>query len=148
MRISPPAVLLVALSLAACGGGASAHSTPKPHSTAHSAVSYSNVDSLVAAMAVHGAICGNVQFSLSTMPGGRSPHVSCDGASAGDTSIIVFTNHGSALGFARGMASQSGTIGPTAEVVGPDWVVNTVPAFARQVVHAVGGQLVTPSSGG
>jgi hypothetical protein len=28
-----------------------------------------------------------------------------------------------------------------AEVIGPDWVVNTSPAFARKVVVAVGGRL-------
>ena len=31
---------------------------------------------------------------------------------------------------------------PTAEVVGPNWAVNTVPAFATQVQRAVGGQLI------
>ena len=31
---------------------------------------------------------------------------------------------------------------PTAEVVGPNWAVNTVPSFATQVQRAVGGQLI------
>jgi hypothetical protein len=146
--ISFPAIFLavLGLGLAACG-------TPKPqsapaHSTAAhtSAVSYRDVESLVAAMAVHGAVCGNVQFTSSTMPGGLSPHVGCDGISSGDTSVVVFTDHGSALTFARNLIQSDSSLGPMAEVVGPDWVVNTVPAFARQVMHAVGGQLLTPAN--
>ena len=146
-----PAISLTAvLGLAACGS-----SVPKPHSTlshssAPAAASYPDVESLVAAMAVHGAVCGNVQFLASTMPGGLSPHVGCDGVSSGDTSVVVFTDHASALAFAHQMIQVrvSNALGPVAEVVGPDWVVNTVPAFARKVVSAVKGQLVTPSGGG
>jgi hypothetical protein len=144
------AIFLTALGLAACGGGAPVHGTakplPKPHSTAIASVSYRDVQSLVAAMAVHGAVCGNVQFVSSTMPGGLSPHVGCDGASSGDTSVVLFTDHGSALTFARLQIQANSTLGPVAEVVGPDWVVNTVPAFARQVVRAVGGQVLTAVS--
>ena len=141
------AAFLVLADLAACG-----NSTPKPHSTpthtSGAAHSYPDVESLVAAMAVHGAVCGNVKFFPSTMPGGLSPHVGCDGISAGDTSVVVFTGHASAVAFARQMIQVSASLGPVAEVVGPDWVVNTVPAFARRVMRAVGGQLLTPSAGG
>ena len=35
---------------------------------------------------------------------------------------------------------------PAAEVVGPNWTVNTSPAFAPKVVKAVGGQLITASA--
>ena len=35
---------------------------------------------------------------------------------------------------------------PTAEVVGPNWVVNTSPAFADEVVSAIGGQIVTKAN--
>jgi hypothetical protein len=150
MKLISPVIFLTVLGLAACGGGALMHGTakpsPKPHSTAIASVSYRDVQSLVAAMAVHGAVCGNVQFVSSTMPGGLSPHVGCDGASSGDTSVVVFTDHGSALTFARLQIQENSTLGPMAEVVGPDWAVNTVPAFARQVVRAVGGQVLTAAS--
>ena len=35
---------------------------------------------------------------------------------------------------------------PTAEVVGPNWVVNTSPAFADEVVDAIGGQVITKAN--
>ena len=127
-----PAISLTAvLGLAACGSSAPKLRSTPAHSSAPAAATYPDVESLVAAMAVHGAVCGNVQFVTSTMPGGLSPHVGCDGVSAGDTSVVVFTDHVSALAFAYQMIQikVSNSLGPVAEVVGPDWVVNTVPAL-------------------
>lgn len=140
--------LAAVLGFAACGSSApKPHSVPA-HSSAPAAASYPDVESLIAAMAVHGAVCANVHFISSSMPGGLSPHVNCSGASAGDTSVVVFTDHSSALAFAHQMIQMSANLGPVAEVVGPDWVVNTSPAFAQQVMSAVKGQLLRPSGGG
>lgn len=42
------------------------------------------------------------------------------------------------------MISVGQSLGPVAEVVGPDWTVNTSsPDFARKVMSAVGGQLIS-----
>jgi hypothetical protein len=131
--------------LAACG---TTGSPPAAHSTsAHArpaAASYKDVDSLIAAMAVHGAICSGVQFVNSTASGALSPHVGCTGSTSGDTSILVFINHADALAFANQQLAVGASVNqPTAEAVGPDWVVNTVPSFASKIVAAVGGQLLT-----
>src|ERR1700728_2747025 len=59
----------------------------------------------------------------------------CSGTSDGDTVIGLFSDHANALAYAEGMiilGIQLHT--PTAEVVGPNWVVNTSPAFAGEVV--------------
>jgi hypothetical protein len=137
-----------ALVLAGCGGSthpaASVPPTPAapPSPTAPTARSYPDVESLVAAMAVGAVICRNVQFVTdSTVAGAVDPLVQCDGASQGDTSIVVFRDHTSAEAFAGKMLALGKALGERkAEVIGPDWVVNTSPAFARRVV-AVGGQL-------
>ena len=112
------------------------------------APSYADVQSLIAAMAVHGAVCSDVSINTgSTVGGALSTYAECSGVSSGDTAIVMFTDHASALAYANNMLSTGEGLGdPTAEVVGPNWTVNTVPAFADKVVKAVGGQLITAPS--
>lgn len=144
-------------SLTACGG-----SSPKPAQTPVSrsslasssaasisaANSYPDVQSLIAAMAVGGAPCSDVSLnSGSTVSGALSTYAECSGGSSGDTAIVMFKDHASAVAYAGRMLSTGQSLGdPTAEVVGPDWTVNTVPVFADKVVKAVGGQLMTEPS--
>jgi hypothetical protein len=114
--------------------------------TTPTAQSYPSTASLLAAMAAHGATCSGVSFiSGGTIAGEVNPFAECSGTSDGDTGVTVFTDHASALAYANSMISPSvaNSLGPTAEVVGPNWTVNTVPAFAAKVVSAVGGQLIT-----
>ena len=151
------AALALLGSLTACGG-----SSPKPvqapvsrSSSASSSAasigaanSYPDVQSLIAAMAVGGALCSDVSLSSgSTVSGALSRYAGCSGSSSGDTAIVMFKDHASAVAYAGRMLSTGQSLGdPTAEVVGPDWTVNTVPAFADKVVKAVGGQLMTEPS--
>jgi hypothetical protein len=114
-----------------------------PTSTAQS---YPSVASLLAAMAAHGATCTNVSIQTgSTVTGALSTFAECSGFSSGDTAIVMFADHADALAYANRTLSlsSSASLGPAAEVVGPNWTVNTVPAFAPKVVSAVGGQLIT-----
>ncbi len=113
------------------------------------APSYPDVQSLIAAMAVHGAVCSNVSFDTGgAVSGALNPYADCSGISSGDTAIVIFKDHVSAVAYANNMLSTGEGLGdPTAEVVGPNWTVNTVPVFADKVVNAVGGQLIkTPSA--
>ncbi len=113
--------------------------TPTP-----TAVSYPTVTSLLAAMAAHGATCSAVSIKTgSTVNGALSTFAECSGVSSGDTAIVMFTDHADAVAYANSMISLNEPLGPTAQVVGPDWTVNTVPAFAAKVVKAIGGQLIT-----
>jgi hypothetical protein len=110
------------------------------------AQSYPNVQSLLAAMAAHGATCSNADIKTgSTVNGALSTFAECTGVSSGDTAIVMFTDHAGAVAYANNTLSlsQNASLGPTAEVVGPNWAVNTVPTFAPKVVSAVGGQLIT-----
>jgi hypothetical protein len=106
--------------------------------------SYADVQSLLYAMAAHGATCSNVTMDTGgSVSGELNPYADCSGTSAGDTAVLVFKDHASAMAYAHSMLSTGQSLGnPTAEVVGPDWVVNTKPAFADMVVTAVGGQLM------
>jgi hypothetical protein len=116
-------------------------STPATPSTP-TAQSYSSVQSLLAAMVAHGAPCSAVSIETgSTVGGALSTFAECSGASSGDTAIVMFTDHPDALAYATSMVTNP--ITPTAAVVGPDWAVNTSPAFAAKVIKAVGGQLIT-----
>ena len=111
------AALIAGLACAA-PGGTSVHHTTTSTSTAPGA-RYKDAESLMAAMAANGAPC-NPQ----------------------DCTVAMFLTHASAQAYAHQAAGRNfGT--PIAEVVGPNWVVNTDPAFARKVVQAVGGQLIT-----
>jgi hypothetical protein len=144
------AVLVGVLALAGCGSGRSALLPATSPSAHHSATaspspvvsSYPDVESLVAAMAVGGAVCKDVQFlNGSTAGGAVNPFVECTGTSQGDTAIIVFDNHADALQYAAHMLNVNTQIGtPGAVVVGPDWAVNTSYGFAAKVVRAVGGE--------
>lgn len=148
MKTAIGAILIIGL--AACGGTTTVIVT-KPAPTSHpaptaTASSYPDVESLIAAMAVHGAVCSGVTFpSGDAVPGSLPPLADCSGGSQGDTSISVFDNNADALAYAHDMinVAANGGLGPAAEVVGPNWTVNTSPAFAAKVIKAVGGQLVT-----
>ena len=86
-----------------------------------------------------GAVCSGV--------GPAGEFMDCSGASSGDTVIGMFSNHADALAYADGMVILGLQLRtPTAEVVGPNWVVNTSPAFAGAVVNAIGGQIVTKAN--
>jgi hypothetical protein len=137
------AAAAAALSTAACGSSAAKASASKPV-----AVSYSDAASLLAAMAARGATCSGATFnSGGVVPGEVNPYVECTGISSGDTSVLMFTDHASALAYGNNILNVNLSIGgPAAEVVGPNWTVNTVPAFARKVVSAVGGQLISAST--
>lgn len=134
------AAAAAALSIAACGSSA-----PKTSAGPPVAQSYKDAASLLAAMAVHGATCSGASFnSGGVVPGEVNPYVECTGITSGDTSVLMFTDHASALAYGNDMLNVGLSIGPAAaEVVGPNWTVNTVPAFARKVVSAVGGQLIS-----
>jgi hypothetical protein len=140
-------ILIIVVASVATSHGTKAVVSPsaRPTPTTPVAQSFANTESLIAAMAVHGAVCSGVSFSSGgTVSGERNPYADCSGASSGDTSVLVFTDHASALAYANnqlgvGQVANS----PTAEVVGPDWTVNTSPAFAAKVIKAVGGQLLT-----
>ena len=140
-------LVIVIISLATGGNKITPTAAPATSAAAKPATaqSYTDVQSLIAAMATHGAVCSNATFSTGGITPGATSGAGCDGASAGDTAIVVFTDHASALAYANSMISLSvaNSLGPTAEVVGPNWTVNTVPAFAPKVVKAVGGQLIT-----
>ena len=113
--------------------------------SAPAAQSYSDAASLLAAMAAHGAVCSGATFnSGGTVPGEVNPYAECGGITGGDTSVLVFTDHASALAYGNDMIRVSQSMGSSAaEVVGPNWTVNTVPAFASEVISAVGGQLIS-----
>ena len=117
--------------------------TPTPTPTA---VSYSSVTSLLAAMSAHGATCSAVSIKSGGIVAGEvNPFADCNGSgSSGDTVITIFTTHADALNYADSMIGVGQVTNlPTAEVVGPDWAVNTEPSFAAKVISAVGGQLIT-----
>ena len=129
-------ILLVAVVTAVSGKN-------KPAATP-TAQSYPSVASLLAAMAAHGATCSNADIkSGGSVTGEVNPFADCSGASSGDTAITIFTGHPDAVAYANSMISLNAPLGPVAEVVGPNWVVNTSPAFASKVIKAVGGQLIT-----
>jgi len=138
-------VLIVIIALATSSNTIKPTATPSTTPSTPTAQSYPSVASLLAAMAAHGATCSDVSIKTgSTIGGALNPFADCSGASAGDTAIVMFTDHASALAYANSMISVGQTANtPAAEVVGPNWTVNTSPAFAPKVVSAVGGQLIT-----
>ena len=78
-------------------------------------------------------------------PGGRVHGLL--GGQRGDTVIGLFSSHANAVAYADGMVILGLHLHtPTAEVVGPNWVVNTSPAFAGEVVAAIGGEIVTKAN--
>ncbi len=144
-------VLVIIIVAAAASSSPSASMTPAPPASsapaasapaAPAAQSYAHVQSLLAAMAQHGAACSNVSSNTSSTIAGSLSAADCSGVSAGDTVVAMFTDHASAVAYANSILGLGQSLGPVAEVVGPDWTVNTVPAFAHKVVTAVGGQLM------
>ena len=130
------AVVLVA---AAGTGAALASRSPAPPPDIPTARAYASATGVLAAMDRRGVVCSGA--------GQAGQFADCSGTSDGDTVIGLFSDHANALAYAEGMiilGIQLHT--PTAEVVGPNWVVNTSPAFAGDVVEAIGGQVLTKAN--
>ena len=125
--------------IAAAGTAAAIASGSSGRPPAPTARAYANTTSVLAAMDSNGAVCSGV--------GPAGEFMDCSGASSGDTVIGMFSNHANAVAYADGMVILGLQLHtPTAEVVGPNWVVNTSPAFAGEVVDAIGGQIVTKAN--
>jgi hypothetical protein len=126
-----------------------ASATAAAKTTRTVARSYPRVDALLSAMSAGGADCTSADPTSSTVTGAVGDIIDCSGAGTGDTVIAVFGDHEQALAYAHAQMAISNLAGgtPSVEVVGPDWTVNTVQPFARLVVKAVGGSLVTTSAG-
>jgi hypothetical protein len=126
-----------AVLIAAAGTGAAlatwSSTPPRAIPTAHA---YSTTTGVLAAMDRGGVVCSDA--------GPAGEFVDCSGASSGDTVIGMFGNHADAVAYADGMITLGLQLHtPAAEVVGPNWVVNTSPAFAGEVVDAIGGEIIT-----
>jgi hypothetical protein len=120
-------------------GVALADGTSNPPHAIPTAHAYASTMSVLAAMDSKGAVCSGV--------GPAGQFTDCSGASSGDTVIGLFPSHADALAYAYGMVTLGLQLHtPTAEVVGPNWVVNTSPAFAGEVVGAIGGQVITKAN--
>jgi hypothetical protein len=136
VAIAGGAAVLVA---AAGTGVALASGTPAASPPIPAAHAYASPTAVLAAMDRKGVVCSGV--------GQAGQFADCSGASDGDTVIALFSDHANAVAYADGMiilGLQLHT--PTAEVVGPNWVVNTSPAFADEVVDAIGGQVITKAN--
>ena len=108
---------------------------------------YANARAVLSALAAVHLPCRQVSWvSDGTVPGSLSPYADCSGASQGDTSITVFRSHASALAFARQVLVEEAGLGPIAEVVGRNWVINTTPAYARKAAPAMGGKVLTAAA--
>jgi hypothetical protein len=136
--------------IAGCGTTASKPSSPPPSTsptpTAASAPSgpgtYPRADALLSALDARGAPCTAVSYvNGGTVGGSLNPYIDCTGISEGDTSIVVFTSHAAALAFAQTQLGVT-NLGPVGEVVGVNWVVNTMPAYGRKVAATLGGKLL------
>jgi hypothetical protein len=127
------AVVLVA---AAGTGAALASGGSAPPPVIPAARAYASPTGVLAAMDRGGAVCSGA--------GQAGQFADCSGDSEGDTVIGMFSDHGEAVAYADGMITLGLQLHtPTAEVVGPNWVVNTSPAFAEEVVAAIGGEVLT-----
>jgi hypothetical protein len=125
--------------IAAAGAGAAIASASSGTPPIPTARAYATTTSMLAAMDGNGAVCSGV--------GPAGAFMDCSGASSGDTVIGLFRDHADAVAYADGMVILGLQLHtPTAEVVGPNWVVNTSPAFAGEVVAAIGGQIVTKAN--
>ena len=140
-------VLIVIISAATHKATPTAASTPTSTPTP-TAQSYPSTAALLAAMTAHGASCPGVKFSSSgTRVGEVNPFATCNSGGQGNTVILVFKDNAEAMTYANDMISVGQSTGtPAAEVVGPNWTVNTTPTFAPKVVGAVGGQLLTAAA--
>jgi septal ring-binding cell division protein DamX len=84
----------VGLSLGSKHNNAGSSSTAEASASASTVAKYKNATDLLAAMAAGGAVCGNAQFRTgSTVQGAQSAYIGCDGASSGDTVLLMFTSH-------------------------------------------------------
>jgi hypothetical protein len=130
------AVVLVAA--AGTGGMLASRASVRPP-VIPAAHAYASATSVLAAMDRKGAVC--------SAAGQAGQFADCSGDSNGDTVIGLFSDHADALAYADGMVTLGLQLHtPTAEVVGPNWVVNTSPAFAGEVVDAIGGQVITKAN--
>jgi hypothetical protein len=129
----------VTLIAAAATGAALASRTSSPSRPIPAAHAYASTTGVLAAMDRNGVVC--------SLAGPAGQFTDCSGASAGDTVIGMFSDHADAVAYADGMVALGLQLHtPTAEVVGPNWVVNTSPAFAGEVVDAIGGQIITKAN--
>jgi hypothetical protein len=136
VAIAGGAVVLVA---AAGTGAALASGSSAAPPVIPAARAYPSAVSVLAAMDSKGAVCSGA--------GQAGQFADCSADSNGDTVIGLFSNHADALAYADGMITLGLQLHtPTAEVVGPNWVVNTSPAFADEVVDAIGGQVITKAN--
>ena len=140
-------VLIVSINAATQKATPNTPATPSATPTP-TAKAYPTTAALLAAMTAHGASCPGVKYSSSgTVAGEVNPFATCNSGGQGNTVILVFANHAEAMTYANSMITTGQSVGsPTAEVVGPNWTVNTVPSFAPTVVRAIGGQLVTSTA--
>jgi hypothetical protein len=126
----------VALIAGAGTGAALAATSGGPAAPIPAARAYASATGVLAALDNRGVVCSGV--------GQTGQFADCTGVSDGDTVIGMFNDHADAVAYADGMVRLGLQLHtPTAEVVGPNWVVNTCPAFADQVVDAIGGQIIT-----
>ena len=134
------AALAVVIAFALGGCGSSAR-TSAPARAVSSGTAYGSARALIRVLAARGAPCKRVHvISSPTLPGALSL-ADCSGKSDGDTSIATFAGRASAIAFATRMIAADPK--NNAEVVGPDWVVNTERAYAPSVQSAIGGQVFT-----
>lgn len=129
-----------AVLVAAAGAGVAVVSRMStPPRVIPAAHAYASANGVLAALDSRGATCSSV--------GQAGQFADCSGASDGDTVIGMFASHADAVAYADGMVTLGLQLHtPTAEVVGPNWVVNTSPAFAGQVVAAIGGEIITKAN--
>jgi hypothetical protein len=136
MAVAGGAVALVAAAGAGAALAAGTSSSPPVIPTARA---YASATGVLAAMDSKGAVCSGA--------GQAGQFADCSADSNGDTVIGMFSDHADALAYADGMITLGLQLHtPTAEVVGPNWVVNTSPAFAGEVVDAIGGQVLTKAN--
>jgi hypothetical protein len=136
VAVAGGAVVLVA---AAGTGAALASGSSAAPPVIPAARAYPSAVAVLAAMDGKGAVCSGA--------GQAGQFADCSADSNGDTVIGMFSDHADALAYADGMVTLGLQLHtPTAEVVGPNWVVNTSPAFANEVVDAIGGEVITKAN--
>jgi hypothetical protein len=135
-----PAAALAVLVLA-LNGCASAGKPAAPVSAGSTEAAYGSARALIRALEAHGAPCNRVHVLSAPSQQGAATLADCSGKSDGDTSISTFTGHADAVAFAARMIAADPK--DDTEVVGPNWVVNTSPAYAPSVQSAIGGQILT-----
>jgi len=137
VAVAGGAVVLVAAAAGTGAALASGSSAAPPVIPA--ARAYPSAVSVLTAMDSKGAVCSGA--------GQAGQFADCSADRDGDTLIGLFSDHADALAYADGMITLGLQLHtPTAEVVGPNWVVNTSPAFAGEVVDAIGGQVLTKAN--